>query len=345
MPLRLRAGRVKKEMKMRRKITSVIILCLLICLSVGKLAKNGRETGTGDGSESGIERLSWEENPEEPVKGAKEKGAGSADRESMPEKVTGAASEKEAREKDDFTLREELRPAILQIFCGNFRGSGVVWEMTDEEVVVAGSGHLLKNGETCEVLCYAGVYYEAKVERILGDCDVGFAVFPISALREDEVELTAVMPSARKAEEFVRGEELIVYGSMDSVAENFVKGYIIEAESRMQIEGSGSAQDYLLGGIVREKSGKTGLSESGEAGESAAKGEDGEAAGGAEDAAEKENGAVDAGMSGSGVFDRTGKLVGILAGGDGESGFAAVPVWRVLFSCAQAARRAGEKLS
>ncbi len=42
-----------------------------------------------------------------------------------------------------------------------------------------------------------------------------------------------------------------------------------------------------------------------------------------------ERSAVDAGMSGSGVFDRKGELLGILAGGDGERGFAAVPVWRI----------------
>ena len=37
---------------------------------------------------------------------------------------------------------------------------------------------------------------------------------------------------------------------------------------------------------------------------------------------------IDAGMSGSGVFDRQGRLLGILAGGDGREGFAAVPVWK-----------------
>ena len=41
-----------------------------------------------------------------------------------------------------------------------------------------------------------------------------------------------------------------------------------------------------------------------------------------------ERGRIDAGMSGSGVFDRQGRLLGILAGGDGREGFAAVPVWK-----------------
>ena len=44
----------------------------------------------------------------------------------------------------------------------------------------------------------------------------------------------------------------------------------------------------------------------------------------------QDTGTVDAGMSGSGVFDRQGKLLGVLVGGDGETGFAAVPVWEIL---------------
>lgn len=260
---------------MKRKITYVIILFLIFFSLTVLCGGCGQERAAERGEESAGEAL-----PE---------GAGA------PEKDVKFA-ESEAAQKDYDVLREELRPAVLQILCGDYRGSGVVWEITDEEVTVVSSAHLLKNGDICEVLCYAGIFYEARVDRILGDCDVGFAVFPADALREDGVELTAVAPSERAAKELVQGEELVVYGSMDGVAEDFVKGYLVEAESEIQINGYRNAQPLLLGGIVREVS---------------------------------QGDAVDAGMSGCGVFDRSGKLLGILAGGDGKSGFAAVPVWRI----------------
>lgn len=205
----------------------------------------------------------------------------------------------EREEKEDFTLQEELRPSILQIYCGDYRGSGVVWKITEREVTVIGSGHLLKYGDTCQVLCYAGIYYEAKVDRILEDCDVGVAVFPAEMLKEDGVELRAVIPSGRKKEELAAGEELVVYGSMDFAEGNFVKGYLIEGEAAIQLEGTEGEQLLMLGGLVRENV---------------------DGAGGS---------AVDAGMSGSGVFDRSGAFLGLLAGGDGESNFAAVPVWQI----------------
>lgn len=233
----------------------------------------------------------------------------------------GCGRETEAESgKDHVALQEELRPAVLQIFCGDYRGSGAVWEITDKEVRVISSAHLLEKGDTCEVLCYAGVYYEAKVDRILKDCDIGFAVFPTDALKEDGVELTAVIPSERTAAELVRGEALAVYGSMSSVAGDFVKGYLIEAESEMQIDGYSDAQTLLIGGIVGE--------------ERAVPEDEGESSDTDravnEDTGLSQKGAVDAGMSGSGVFDENGKLLGILAGGDGESSFAAVPVWRII---------------
>lgn len=197
-------------------------------------------------------------------------------------------------EKDWPVLEEELRPCVLQVFCGDYRGSGLVWEITEEEVTVISSGHLLKNGETCEVLCHAGIYYEARVERILDNCDVGFAVIPMEMLSGDGIELAEVSPCGRSREELTQGEELAVYGSMDRAAGNFVKGYLIEAEKEMQFDGYESAQKLMLCGIVQD------------------------------------TGTVDAGMSGCGVFDRQGKLLGVLVGGDGETGFAAVPVWEIL---------------
>lgn len=214
-------------------------------------------------------------------------------------------------ENDTLTMQEELRPCILQIFCGDYRGSGVVWEITEEEVTVLTSAHLLKNGDICEVLCYAGVYYEAEVERISDDCDIAFAVFSADELKEDGIALRAVAPSRRRAEELVKGEELAVYGSMDMVAGDFVKGYLIEPESGMQIEGYEELQPLLFGGIVRERVAEDGGTEEGIPDTS-------------------ERGAVDAGMSGCGIFDGNGELLGILVGGDGESRFAAVPVWKIV---------------
>ena len=342
---------------MKRKITHVIKSLLLSALLTVLWTGCGREgkTESRGNSDGGIAPIAEGEAQSAPGEDSQAPGG-----------AHGAAG------TDWLTLQEELAPAIVQIYCGDYRGSGVVWEITEEEVRVISSGHLLKNGETCEILCYAGVYYEAKVERILENCDIGFAVFPAQALQEDEVELRAAVPSERSKEEMIQGEELAVYGSMNYAAGNFVKGYLIEAESEIQFEGYDSAQPLMLCGIVREKSGEggaagaggmdaveTGTVDEAESGgtDTAGEGTADEAesedrdtvrAGTADEAESEEAGAaeagntdmagnekadmgpIDAGMSGSGVFDGQGKLLGILAGGDGESGFAAVPVWEIV---------------
>ena len=333
---------------MRKNITAVILFSLILC-ALGSLLFQ-----YGQGGEAKRGGAAAAENPGGEKGGGKADGAPAESGTAHGEQLKDASAD--PLEKDDLTLREELRPAILQIFCGDYRGSGVVWEITEEEVRVISSGHLLKNGEACEILCCAGVYYEAKVERILEDCDIGFAVFPAEALREDGVELRSAVPSERSKEELIQGEELAVYGSMDYAAGNFVKGYLIEAESEIQFEGYDSAQPLMLCGIVRERSGEASTAgtgtvdeaesggtdtaagvadeaESGSADTAEAGSEDTDAAeaGGADMAGSEkaDMGLIDAGMSGSGVFDGQGKLLGILAGGDGESGFAAVPVWEI----------------
>lgn len=284
---------------MRKNITAVILFGLALCAIGGILSRCGRD---GTSRESG----GWQEGRASSV-AAQDAPGGSP-------------------ERDYAALQEELRPCVLQIFCGDYRGSGVIWKITDKEVTVISSAHLLQNGETCTVLCHAGVYYEAKVDRILENCDIGFAVFPADTLKEDGVELAAVSPSERGAKELVRGEELVVYGSMDVAAGDFVKGYLLEAESSMQLEGYREAQPLLFGGIVGETAQPA--AEGGADADRAENSAEGDGAG-EKDADSPERGAVDAGMSGGGVFDRSGKLLGILAGGDGVSRFVAVPVWRI----------------
>lgn len=224
----------------------------------------------------------------------------------LPEKE-GDFKEEEP-EKDWFTLEEELEPAVVRIECGDFWGSGVIWEMTEEKLTVVTSGHLLKNRDDCDVVFFHGVFYTARVEKVLEDCDIGFAVLDVSGMdREDLQKLRGADKAAFAGKTFVEketlisGQDLAVYGSMDYAAGNFVKAYLLEAEEEVEMPEDSGKSLLMLCGIQTEQ----------------------------EAAAGKERGAVDAGMSGSGVFDRQGRLVGILSGGDGESFFAAVPVWQI----------------
>ena len=326
---------------MRKNITSVILFAFILCALGGILSRCGRD-GDAPGNGAAVEDAEVEGNGGTEADKMPEEGGestegvdlqagsetGRRDAEDGGAETSKTKGGPEEAEKNDLVLQEKLRPSVLQIYCGDYRGSGVVWEITEEEVTVISSGHLLKNAE---------------------NCDIGFAVFPTQALQEDGVELTAAVPSMRKPEKLVQGEELVVYGSMDVVAGDFVKGYLIEAETEMELQGNDGPQLLMLGGIVREGaegSGYDGVEretvgrEKGGANpESRGEEDHGNAEEPGSDETQcspeqekdspSERSAVDAGMSGSGVFDRKGELLGILAGGDGERGFAAVPVWRI----------------
>lgn len=308
------------------------------------------ETQENETQENGIQENRIQEN------GIQENG--------MPDEEAVQDLGSEGKEKGWTELQEELRPSIVQISCGGFLGSGVIWKAEGEEVIVVSTAHLLKNAEICDVVCSEGIFYEAQVKGILEDCDIGFAAIPIEALKADGVELIPAMPCSRLPEELIRGEELAVYGSMDYVAGNFIEGYLWKEEIELELPVYGKKQTLLLGKIknpaVSEGEGKTeksvvqaegGKEEGsstaqaksvGEEGSSAAQTESGEEEEGSagqikerEDikdgnlSAEPERpGLIDAGMSGSGVFDRQGCLLGILVGGDGTESFAAVPVWK-----------------
>lgn len=246
--------------------------------------------------------------------------------------------QKEEKEKGWTELQEELRPSIVQISCGGHLGSGVVWKAEGEEIIVVSAAHLLKNAETCDVVCCKGIFYEAQVKEILEDCDIGFAAIPIEALKADSVEFIPAMPCTRLPEELIRGEELAVYGSMDYVAGNFIEGYLWKEEIELELPGYGKKQTLLLGKI-KNPAALEGEEKTENSAAQAEGGKKGESS--AEQIKEKEDikngslskeperpGLIDAGMSGGGVFDRQGCLLGILVGGDGTESFAAVPVWK-----------------
>lgn len=309
----------------RNNITHVILLLLMGCILIGVLTGCGKNAETKRDNVSAIEYLSPDS--------AEKDNAGKDKTEENSEEDDSSRRENLTKEELDWiTMEESLRPSVLQITCGNYTGSGVVWEITEEEVIIVSSGHLLKNGETCEVVCYAGIYYEAEVDRILADCDIGFAVIPVESLKADGVELKAVIPCMRNREELVQGEELAIYGSMDYVAGNFVKGYLIETEREIQFDGNEGVQTLMLGGILQE-GGQEDKRAHGQIEEQAdGKADDGMGEENEAKADMPKRGLVDAGMSGSGVFDRQGRLLGILTGGDGKEGFAAVPVWNFMRS-------------
>ena len=183
--------------------------------------------------------------------------------------------EKQKENPQKEPLRETLRPSIVRIEVNEYFGSGVIWDIDDEKITILSCRHLLEKDNTCDVIFFEGEYYRATVNKLSEDYDIGYAEIPIREMdREDVLSLKKVTRTSRTAEQMIKGEDVVIFGSMDYVAANYCQGYLMDTDVTVEIPSLFSAQSMMVC-----------------------------------------YGEIDAGMSGSGVFDEKGSLIGIVSAG------------------------------
>lgn len=245
-----------------KKMQSAAILLVILLLTLSGVCVTG--CGKAQKADQDLQKEATEEDIEEDT-----------------EKATEETAEKSADE-----IREQLTPSILQVTCGNQIGSGVIWQLTDDSVVILSAKHILNQAPTCDVTFYEGEYYQADVKYLSGSHDIGIAVIDKSVMDDADYQtLKAVKKDRTTASQLTSGEKLYVFGSADYIAGDFSVGELEQASVYQE-----DFQEEMLVG----------------------------------------SGKVKEGMSGCGVFDQNGALLGVLTGGNDRQEFVAVPIWSVL---------------
>lgn len=197
---------------------------------------------------------------------------------------------------DKFALKEKERTSAVHIECGGHSGSGVIWKIEEDKIVLIANRHLLERSDKAEVSFATGIYYEAKVNYLSDEYDFGMAVIDRAVMDEEDVEaLSEVSYSIVSKEDLVVGEPLFILTSKEYPADDILEGALVETSSMVELEQLHASQEMILGRLP--------------------------------DTEEKN---VQAGMSGSGVYDEDGMLLGILSGGNGEKEYMVVPLWNIL---------------
>lgn len=193
------------------------------------------------------------------------------------------------KEPDLETACENVRDSVVRIDMGKAYGSGVIFRLTADGVVIATNRHVLAywREETGVIRFPQGYYAGARVIGSSDTCDVGFLL-----VEKEEIGLRAVSGlRCVYAEEDVyadlQGEEAIFcLGAGRKEEETIFQEAVLE-DTGKYIETFGGEMLYGRG-FARE------------------------------------------GMSGGGMFDGCGRLIGLLTGGTYQNEIAGVPVNQVL---------------
>lgn len=135
------------------------------------------------------------------------------------------------------TLEENLKkaeqvnlPAVVRIEVGNYLGSGVIFEITKERIIIISNKHLLEHGEGGRVTFYHGVETGGSDIRVSKHYDFGLISVPCSNLKlEQLMSLRRVTFDQECSAQMEQGDELVVIGSKDGPGQNIYEGTLIDA--------------------------------------------------------------------------------------------------------------------
>lgn len=191
-------------------------------------------------------------------------------------------------EEDAEKACENVRDSIVRIDMGNAYGSGVIFRLTPDGVIIATNRHVLEYWqEDVGVIWFPqGFYVSARALGSAQNCDVGFLKVENSELgMETLLTLRSVPVDEEVYGALSEGDEAFCLGA-DREAGEVVYQEAVVGETERYIDVFGGEMLYLYG-FAKE------------------------------------------GMSGGGIFDGYGHLIGLLAGGTWQNEVAGVPVNQV----------------
>lgn len=180
---------------------------------------------------------------------------------------------------------ENVKDCVVRVIMGNAYGSGILWELTADSVVIVTNRHVLAYWQAVDscLLLGRGYYVEAEILGISEQYDVGFLTVDNGQFTYEELEelrSAAVEPEAYGQLE--QGDEIFCVGAGPEAGEMLFHEAVLEDSMRYIAD----FEAVMLYGY----------------------------------------GYARTGMSGGGLFDGCGHLIGMVTGGTPQNEVAGVPL-------------------
>lgn len=192
-------------------------------------------------------------------------------------------------EADQTAACQNVQDSVVRLIMGKAYGSGVVFRLTADAVIIATNRHVLDRWEDTEGVIWfpQGCFVSAGALGSAEDCDVGFlrvenSEFPMETL----LTLRSVPLDEAVCDSLAGGTRVFCLGADRMVGETVYQEAVVEEPLRYIADFGGDM--LYCRGFAKE------------------------------------------GMSGGGIFDGYGHLVGLLAGGTYQNEIAGVPLGDVL---------------
>lgn len=123
------------------------------------------------------------------------------------------------------SLYEQASRCVVRITIGQYAGSGLIWRMEQDGMIIAANRHLLLHGAEAQVTLPSGIRMQAKTDYYSQEYDIGFLWIPREELTPqalaDIYEIRAAKQNITQA-----GAQVMQIGSSEEAASDVYEGEI-----------------------------------------------------------------------------------------------------------------------
>jgi len=123
----------------------------------------------------------------------------------------------------------QIQPAVVGIYAENYHGSGVIYQMEDERLIIASCKHLLRYDETPEITFIDGFSMEGKLIYLSDQADLGFVMLESREIPIDTIKEIKKVSINEQAYTELKKDSLIFHvGSVAKTAGSMYEGVILD---------------------------------------------------------------------------------------------------------------------
>ena len=123
---------------------------------------------------------------------------------------------------------QKVSPSVVGIYAENFVGSGVIYALEDQRIIVLSCRHLLQYDETPEITFIDGEKVQGKLFYLSEQADLGFVEVDPGLLSIDTIKkIRRIAIDEMAYRQIEEGTELFHVGSVGRIAGNMYEGVIL----------------------------------------------------------------------------------------------------------------------
>lgn len=142
--------------------------------------------------------------------------------------LQGEALATESENRDEEELRQYLVQTTVQIQGDGYLGSGVIWEVSKERLVIATAAHVTEDNDPLAVQFGQGEPVQIELCHTSDQVDVAFLEVPIEVLSELGISWQIARQDREVCDQLTAGDELLIMGSVEEAADRTYEGRVTE---------------------------------------------------------------------------------------------------------------------